>query len=63
MNSKAVLISGGTSGIGLATAEILLRRGWRVAVNGRDIVRGEAALAYLCRTGCVVNLVCLHINW
>ena len=47
MNSKAVLISGGTSGIGLATAEILLRRGWRVAVNGRDIVRGEAALAYL----------------
>ena len=28
-----VLISGGTSGIGLATAAVLLDRGWNVALN------------------------------
>ena len=34
------LISGGTSGIGLATAAVLLDRGWQVAVSGRDEAKG-----------------------
>ncbi len=40
---KTVLITGGTSGIGLATARVLAADGWRVMVVGRDRVRGEQA--------------------
>ena len=40
---NTALISGGTSGIGLATAAVLLDRGWQVAVSGRDEAKGEAA--------------------
>ena len=42
-----VLISGGTSGIGLAAAAVLLARGWNVAVSGRHAEKGEAALHVL----------------
>lgn len=47
MSEKVALISGGTSGIGLETARVLLAGGWSVAVNGRDAQRGETALASL----------------
>ena len=43
---NTALISGGTSGIGLATAAVLLDRGWQVAVSGRDEAK-EAALQQL----------------
>ena len=46
-----VLISGGTSGIGLATAAVLLDRGWNVAISGRHQEKGEAALDFLARPG------------
>lgn len=36
MANKTVLITGATSGIGLAGAEELGRRGWRVLVHGRS---------------------------
>ncbi|MFF7048063.1 SDR family oxidoreductase [Streptomyces griseorubiginosus] len=36
MTGKTVLITGGTSGIGAHTARLLLDRGHRVAVTGRD---------------------------
>jgi NAD(P)-dependent dehydrogenase (short-subunit alcohol dehydrogenase family) len=45
--SERVVIIGGTSGIGLATAELLLGRGYDVVVAGRDAERLEAALKQL----------------
>lgn len=50
---NTALISGGTSGIGLATAAVLLDRGWQVAVSGRNRERGQAALQQLEGKGAV----------
>ena len=44
---KTVLISGGTSGIGLACAKLFLAGGARVVLVGRDEARGHDALAGL----------------
>ncbi len=44
---RTALITGGTSGIGLATARRLLSEGARVVVNGRDSARLQAALTLL----------------
>jgi NAD(P)-dependent dehydrogenase (short-subunit alcohol dehydrogenase family) len=43
MVGKTVLVTGGTSGIGLATAVGLAAMGARVAISGRDRARAEAA--------------------
>lgn len=51
MNGKTVLITGGTSGIGLETARALARLGGRVIVTGRDRGRAEAALTDLRASG------------
>ena len=51
MNAKTACISGGTSGIGLATAEILLAKGWQVAICGRHEKKGREALQYLSQKG------------
>jgi NAD(P)-dependent dehydrogenase (short-subunit alcohol dehydrogenase family) len=45
MAGKTVLITGGTGGIGKATAGGLARLGARVAITGRDPARAEAAAA------------------
>jgi 3-oxoacyl-[acyl-carrier protein] reductase len=42
MESKTALVTGSTSGIGRAIAAALAAEGVRVAVSGRDAVRGEA---------------------
>ena len=47
MEDKVALISGGTSGIGLATAAWLLEKGARVVISGRSREKGEKALAQL----------------
>ncbi|WP_297570171.1 SDR family NAD(P)-dependent oxidoreductase [uncultured Anaerovibrio sp.] len=44
MNGKTVLITGGTSGIGLACAIIFFRQGHNVAVIGRNAERGISAV-------------------
>ncbi|MBO4852150.1 MAG: SDR family oxidoreductase [Schwartzia sp.] len=47
MKDKGVLVTGGTSGIGLEAARMFLAEGARVVVAGRDEARGEAALRAL----------------
>lgn len=44
---RVVLITGGTSGIGLAAARLFAADGWQAAVMGRDAERGRAAAAAL----------------
>lgn len=47
LQGKTALITGGTSGIGLATARLFIREGARVAVTGRDTSRIDHVQAEL----------------
>jgi len=49
IRGKRVLITGGNSGIGLATAAELCRRGARVVLTARDAGRGEGAVESILR--------------
>lgn len=47
LTGKRVVITGGTSGIGLATARAFLDAGAQVVVSGRSVERGQHALEVL----------------
>jgi len=52
---KAVVITGGTSGMGLATAKLFVEEGARVIVTGRNPATNEAAQAELGEAALVVT--------
>ncbi len=51
LQSTRVLVTGGTSGLGLAMAEALVNAGARVVLTSRDRARGEAAAAAIGAAG------------
>jgi NAD(P)-dependent dehydrogenase (short-subunit alcohol dehydrogenase family) len=51
LRDKVALITGGTSGIGRATAVLFAQEGAKVAIVGRDEVRGHEVVAEIERAG------------
>jgi 3-oxoacyl-[acyl-carrier protein] reductase len=47
--ARIAVVTGGTSGIGLATSRLLLERGCRVALFGQKLVNVESAAQALCQ--------------
>ena len=56
LDGRRVLITGGSSGIGFATAQAILARGARVLVTGRrpDVLGVKAKLAEAARDHCAL---------
>src|SRR3989454_10179893 len=59
---KVALITGGNSGIGLATAEEFLRAGAQVAITGRDATTLRSAAADLGELAAPDHLVALRAD-
>jgi NAD(P)-dependent dehydrogenase (short-subunit alcohol dehydrogenase family) len=51
LENKAALITGGTSGIGEAVAELFAREGAKVAITGRNESRGHAITTRILKAG------------
>jgi NAD(P)-dependent dehydrogenase (short-subunit alcohol dehydrogenase family) len=58
LRDKRVLVSGGSSGIGLATAQRFLEEGSRIFLTGLDRREVDSAVAGLRRSGEVSGLAC-----
>ena len=62
MTGRTVLVTGGTGGIGLATAAGLAGLGARVGIVGRDLARSEAAAAHLRGSGADVDVFVADVS-
>jgi NAD(P)-dependent dehydrogenase (short-subunit alcohol dehydrogenase family) len=51
LNGKVAIITGGSSGIGLATAQLFVQEGCRVVLASRNEERGQQAVKLICKTG------------
>ena len=55
LKGKTALITGGTSGIGLATAQLFVREGARVIVTGRDTSKFDEVQTILGKNAVVLS--------
>jgi NAD(P)-dependent dehydrogenase (short-subunit alcohol dehydrogenase family) len=62
LNDKVAVVTGGTSGVGLATARLLLTEGAAVAICGRDETRLAAAKSSLLGDSAANKLLAVQCN-
>lgn len=59
---KVALITGGTSGIGLACARLFAQEGARVLVTGRDQARGEKIMETFAKEGADISFLSCDVS-
>src|SRR5258708_39931113 len=62
LSGQRALVTGGTSGIGRATAEALAREGAHVLISGRSEVRGAEVVAAIEAGGGEAEVVRAHLQ-
>ncbi|MGF6849265.1 NAD(P)-dependent dehydrogenase (short-subunit alcohol dehydrogenase family) [Chitinophaga sp. W3I9] len=62
LKDKVALITGGTTGIGLATAELFLRNGAKVVIAGRRETEGQKALQHLQQISSDVHFIAADVS-